>query len=90
MTDIRAAQRAYDAMLPPDTFTMQFYASIGQGPVDVLAFAEVWEHTGEVICINEVILDKVDISGALVEEQIVQLMKEAQNEVNKRTSGYYD
>jgi hypothetical protein len=77
MTDIRAAQRAYDNASPSDTYTYSFYATIGMADAEVLAFADVDEETGEVECINEVVYQGVDISAALTDEQDKDLKRQA-------------
>jgi hypothetical protein len=84
MTDIRTAQRAYDNASPADTFTFGFWGKIGQADVEVYAFADVNEETLEVECINEVVLHKVDISGALCDEQIAELTRQATQQLTNK------
>jgi hypothetical protein len=84
MTDIRTAQRAYDNAEPDSTYTMAFHATIGQADAEVMAFAEVWEQSGEVHCINEVVYCGVDISAALTSEQNDELMEQAETHIRNR------
>ena len=90
MTDIRAAQRAYDAMLPDETYTMQFYATIGMGNAEVSCFAEVGEQSGEVHSVEEVVFHGTNIAECIADEQYQSLMQQAQAEVNRRRGGQYD
>ena len=76
MTPITDAQLAYDRMAPGDSFTMQFWGTVNG--LDVSAFASVDEDTGTVDEITEVIYQKVDVAGLLSEEQIADLIQQAQ------------
>jgi hypothetical protein len=89
MTDISAAQRAYDNAEPDSTYTMQFYATIGMGDAEVSCFAEVWEQSGEVHSVEEVSFHGINVADCLADEQYQSLMHQAQAEVNRRRNGGY-
>ena len=89
MTDIAAAQRAYDNAEPESTYTMQFFATIGMGNAEVSCFAEVWEQSGEVHSVEEVVFHGTNIAECLADEQYQSLMQQAQAEVNRRRGGQY-